>query len=84
MNMTHDLKTTCFLPVGYDNVNEMSTLVKCYYYFKNKKYNAMLVDGDRIEIQVKNLNSTGSMFVRVAQSDVDYYANLYATSVRAK
>ena len=82
MNMTNNLKNTCALPIGYENINEMTTLVKCYYYFKTKKYNVMLVDGDRIEIQVKNLNSTGSMFVRVSPIDVDYYANLYSQSIK--
>ena len=78
--MKNNLKNLIALPFGYDSIIEMSTLVKCYYYLKNNGYNVKLVDGDRIEIQVKNLNSTGSMFVRVAQSDVDYYANLYAKS----
>jgi hypothetical protein len=79
--MIYDFKNTRALPLGYDNVNEMSTLVKCYYYFKNNQYNVRLYDGDSIEIEVQNSECTGFMFVKVAQCDIDYYANLYVKSV---
>lgn len=78
--MKNNLKNLIALPFGYDNVNEMSTLVKCYYYFKNNQYNVRLYDGDSIEIEVQNSECTGFMFVKVAQCDIKYYSNLYEKS----
>lgn len=78
--MKNNLKNLISLPFGYDSIIEMSTLVKCYYYLKNNGYNVKLVDGDSIEVEVKNFKSSSCIFIKIAESDIKYYSNLYAKS----